>query len=78
LKKRQEDDLEFLETEAKCLAAKLIALDRDLARELHRLLCLGGELDLTDAFHDGLRDATADNARDDGLDIPECLRRRAP
>jgi hypothetical protein len=51
LKARREDDLEFLESEAKRLAAKLIALDCDLACELHRLLCIGGELDLTDALN---------------------------
>jgi ParB-like chromosome segregation protein Spo0J len=83
LKKRREDDLEFLETEAERLAAKLIALDRDMARDLRRLLVFGGDADLVDALgawlgpDDRLGETAADPARapDDGLDIPECLRR---
>jgi hypothetical protein len=91
LRGRREDDLEFLEAEAKHLAAKLIALDCDLAGELHLLLCQGGDLDLADALNDGLGHAfsgdlkqaadatTADvGPNDDGLDIPASLRRAAP
>jgi ParB-like chromosome segregation protein Spo0J len=46
----REDYFEQTEAEAKRLAVKLVALDRDLARDLREILCIGGELQVMDAL----------------------------
>jgi ParB-like chromosome segregation protein Spo0J len=46
----REDYFEQTEAEAKHLAVKLVALDRDLARDLREILCIGGELQVMDAL----------------------------
>jgi hypothetical protein len=73
----REDYFEETEAEAKRLAAKLVALDRDLARDLEKILGIGGELEVMDALRNALDPESTGRLEvsDDGLDIPECLRR---
>ena len=62
--------------EAGRLAARIIALDVDSARELNRFLQEGGESRFMEALDDALSARPVAAARaDDGLDIPEYLRR---
>jgi ParB-like chromosome segregation protein Spo0J len=74
---RREDYFEETEAEAKRLAAKLVVLDPDLARDFYELLGIGGEVQLMDALRDALDPEGTGRLEvsDDGLDIPECLRR---
>ena len=62
--------------EAGRLAARIIALDVDSARELNRFLQEGGESRFMEALDDALSARPVAAARaDDGLDIPEYLHR---
>jgi ParB-like chromosome segregation protein Spo0J len=76
---RRENYFEETEAEAKRLAAKLVVLDPDLARDFHELLGIGGELQLMDALRDALGPEGAGRLEvsDDGLDISEYPRRAA-
>jgi DNA-binding transcriptional regulator YhcF (GntR family) len=74
-RKRREDYHEYMDEKISRFARKLIQLDAALARELWEIISEGGD---PHQLMDDLQIGIAPHNNDDGLDIPDYLKRAAP
>jgi ParB-like chromosome segregation protein Spo0J len=75
MRKRREDCHEYMDEKISRFACKLIQLDARLARELWEIIAEGGD---PHQLMDDLQTGIATNNNNDGLDIPDNLKRAAP